>query len=109
MTSYYNTNEETGDTLDQSVIQSKYQESVILALFNDVQVGMTPCEVHSILTNGWPITSIRRAMTNLTSRGELLKTRTMRKGIYGKMVHVWAIPPSHVPEMDLLNQQMPLI
>ena len=37
----------------------------------------------------WPITSIRRAMSNLTSSNVLIKTDTQVKGDYGKLNYKW--------------------
>ena len=39
----------------------------------------------------WPITSIRRAITDLTNAGKLTKTDTMKLGRYGKHVHTWKL------------------
>jgi predicted transcriptional regulator len=36
-----------------------------------------------------PLTSIRRAMTNLCKRGLLVKTDATRVGIYGKQEHIY--------------------
>jgi Fe2+ or Zn2+ uptake regulation protein len=36
-----------------------------------------------------PITSIRRALTNLAEAGTVVKMDETRKGIYGKQEHLW--------------------
>lgn len=43
----------------------------------------------------WPITSIRRAITNLTNDGELVKHDRMRMGDYGKDNHTWSLGRHH--------------
>jgi len=40
---------------------------------------------------GIPITSVRRAMTSLTKRGDLLKSGAMIIGPYGKPEHLWTV------------------
>ena len=87
---YYNTNDESGDTLKRSRAQSSKQGRAILAFFQERDGEFTPFEVRDIL--GWeaiPITSIRRAITVLTKAGHLKKTATMRIGLYGKLNHCW--------------------
>lgn len=38
-----------------------------------------------------PITSIRRAMTNLTEKGYIFKTNHQRTSLYGKPEYIWEI------------------
>lgn len=91
---YYNTNKESGNTLAASQAQAGRQEDRILAVFAGLAPGqrLTPFEVKDILRVKWPITSIRRAITNLTSDGELVKHDRMRMGDYGKDNHTWGTP-----------------
>jgi len=48
--------------------------------------------VYKALGQEWPITSIRRAITNLTDDEKIVKTQKTTKGIYGKKEHLWALP-----------------
>ena len=48
--------------------------------------------VYKAVNEKWPITSIRRAMTNLTDDGMIVKTQKTVKGVYGKSEHLWALP-----------------
>ena len=86
--SYYNTNSETGDTLTTSRTRVNVQEREIISVFNG-RPGrkMTPFDVQDDVGHHVPITSIRRAITNLTSRGLLTKSDAMKLGRYGKMNH----------------------
>ena len=47
--------------------------------------------VHKAFNNVWPLTSVRRAITNLSSDGELVKTNDKVTGIYGKPEHLWRL------------------
>ena len=89
---YYNTNDETGDTLTTSRRNVTTQETNILTIFRGRPCrAMTPFDVQDDLGHEVPITSIRRAITNLTIRGLLLKTDTMKNGRFGKMNHCWML------------------
>lgn len=91
--SFYNTNSETGSELKSSINKSKHQEEIILAFFKKhPDKEFTPFEVQEAVgLDGVPITSIRRAITNLTDDGRLEKTDTQRKGVYGKKNFCWRL------------------
>ena len=89
---YYNTNDETGTTLQQSRGNAKTQEGIILEFFtNNPNLQLSPFEISDTLELNAPITSIRRAMTNLTLEGKLKKTDVKVIGPYGKNVHTWRL------------------
>lgn len=69
----------------------KQQDKVITIFEVSMMLGLTPTEVFKALGEQYPITSIRRAITNLTEAGKLRKTVKMRKGMYGKMNYVWEL------------------
>lgn len=53
---------------------------------------MTPfyvLDLYSKLYHPVPITSIRRAMSNLTEQNKLIKTRNMKKEFFGKKNFLW--------------------
>ncbi len=89
---YHNTNNETGAVLERSTAKAERQEDVILNLFK--RGGeYTPDEVWRQLYLGThtPLTSVRRAITNLTGLGLLEKTDRQRPGLYGKNVYIWRV------------------
>jgi hypothetical protein len=97
---YFNTNEESGEELAKSNEKAAQQEWAVTALFNAcAPEGRTPCEAHTELGGDTYAlqTSIRRAITNLSTAGVLEKTGELRRGKHGKQVHVWrlrALEPS---------------
>lgn len=94
MKTFYNTTHEHGDTLTASRTQAARQDDQILSLFiSNPQALFAPHEVQRELNVSWPLTSIRRSMTNLTDRGCLEKTGQMRAGTFGKQVHTWRLVP----------------
>ena len=89
--SYYNTNKESGDELNKSRKQTEKQEDIILKFFQDRpkrEMGPSSILIEVGLKNV-PITSIRRAITNLTTAGFLVKTENTVIGAYGKAEHLW--------------------
>ena len=68
------------------------QEEQILAFFKDHKEPLfSPSMVYNAFHKAWPITSVRRAMTNLTTAGELVKTSSTVTGMYGKPEHLWSL------------------
>lgn len=94
MSSYHNTTAIEDPQL--SLFQEKVnkQERLILTHMRlSTLEEHTPEQVHLALLfelKGAPITSVRRALSNLTKKGYLVKSDTAHaKGNYGKPVHTW--------------------
>ena len=95
--SYFNTTNESGTTLKNNVARAKNQEEEIFNIFvYNQQIlkinasGFTPSVLYDALET-YPITSIRRALTNLTKQGKLIKTNEKRIGMYGRSEYVWKL------------------
>ena len=89
---YYNTNKETGEELNASRQRSKSQTELIYDYFiNNPLDELTPIEIKAKIRMRAPITSIRRAITDLTSQGKLVKTDNLKAGNYGKRCHCWRL------------------
>lgn len=68
------------------------QEAAVFKLFVTNPCSLfTPFEVHRRTGLRCPITSVRRAITDLTTAGYLKKTGTMKPGEYGKPNHTWKL------------------
>lgn len=91
MKSYHNTNNERGKQLAESEAKAQTQDESVLAIFKK-GIGYTASEVWDEYGN-WiaPLTSIRRAITNLMNAGIIEKTDEQRPGIYGKAEYVYKI------------------
>ena len=86
---FFNTIGETGETLKESKANANKQETRILELMVE---PCTPLEVHRLYCLKYPevpIWSIRRAISNLTSKGRLEKTEQKKTEKYGKSNFVW--------------------
>ena len=92
--SFYNTINLAGKELDDAQRAALTQEQIILRWFVrqgvDYQCG--PSKVHDIVFDKeTPLTSVRRAMTSLTRRGDLVKSNALIMGTYGKPEHLWNV------------------
>ena len=94
---YHNTTESTGTELRTYQDKAKAQDERILAfLKEDPTRPITPSAALNWIFKGEvPITSVRRALTNLTDRGELVKTNVQVKGPYGRPEFVWRLPDKY--------------
>lgn len=92
-TSYHNTVPLTGNELLQAEDTAKRQEDEVLQLFMRYK-RLTPWQTEARLNalgKKWPITSIRRAITNLTESGKLQKTGEKVVGPLGSKENAWEI------------------
>ncbi len=91
---FHNTIPLSGEDLLLSILKAENQESDIIKIF--VRGGsFTPPQIQLQLNRqhqkDFPLTSIRRAITNLTALGILEKTGDLSPGIYGKQNNVWKL------------------
>jgi len=89
---YYNTNNLTLDELKEAVTSAKSQNLRVLEIFKGLKLA-SPSTVYLIYNDFFegktPITSIRRAINTLTNKGDLEKTYTTRRGIFGRKEYLW--------------------
>lgn len=68
------------------------QSEKILALFKESpHCDFTPSEVYLKFGQQYPLTSIRRAISDLTKVGELVKTENKRKGLFNEVNYTWKL------------------
>jgi len=90
--SFHNSVDATGQNLIQFENRAKRQDEYILEFYKaNPERDFTADEVFESLFKGKnvPITSIRRAITNLTDKKDLYKSGKKRKGAYGMLCHAW--------------------
>jgi Fe2+ or Zn2+ uptake regulation protein len=101
--SYHNTNNETGTNLAKSQKVALSQEERIVDTFKRSGRKMTANDIHTMwcaedqALRRFPplLTSVRRALSNLTEAGVLVKLPGgMVNGPYGKKVHYYAMAQS---------------
>tara|TARA_Y100000310_G_C20324661_1_gene642383 strand:- start:264 stop:593 length:330 start_codon:yes stop_codon:yes gene_type:complete len=89
---YYNTINESRSENKVSTNKAKKQKDEIFAIFRHTLRPMTPAEIWESFgykNKNTPLTSIRRAITNLESEGLLEKTDIQKPGVYGKLNYCW--------------------
>ena len=89
---FYNTINENQRLQAVYHAQTVTQEQKIMKCFEQYDKPLSPSMVLSISGLNCPITSIRRAMTNLSDDGKLEKTKDFVMGSYGKKEHLWCLP-----------------
>ena len=89
--SYYNTTSEKGQELKNSHSMASTQEEKVYSFFLTYGQPLSPSMGLDKLNLNCPITSVRRAMTNLTLENKIIKTDDKVKGIYGKSEHLWRL------------------
>lgn len=91
---YHNTTNESGATLTDYTLKAEKQEDAVLELFQK-HAKLTPS--HALMKyklgtgKNPPLTSIRRAITDLTKEGKLVMTNESMKGSYGRNEYFWKI------------------
>jgi hypothetical protein len=92
MRSYYNTNKLSDVDFLEAIGRARSQQEKILIYFKSLPGRrLAPHQVKAALfPEKTPITSVRRAITNLERDGLLIKTDRMIEGDFGAPVHTWA-------------------
>lgn len=89
---FHNTNRLQGQELEQAKAKARTQQEIIYDIFKENPNKLfCPDDIHNMISSGQPITSTRRAITNLKNEGELIKTNIMRTGSYGKPTHCYQL------------------
>jgi len=100
---FYETIYQTDSALKESKKKTSKQEDLIFALFQKRNRPLSPSMVLSQSGLNCPITSIRRAMTDLCKAGRIVKTDRQIKGMYGKAEHLWELPLLEPKQVSLFD------
>tara|TARA_R100001443_G_scaffold6700_3_gene15734 strand:- start:6380 stop:6667 length:288 start_codon:yes stop_codon:yes gene_type:complete len=87
---YFNTTNQDIDYVNKRKAKNKTQESLVYDLFKN-HPTLTASEVLYKFPKQVPITSIRRAISNLQQEQKLVKTTDTKTGIYGAPEHYYTI------------------
>jgi len=94
MRSFFNTLGITGGRLKDADQKAESQEQKILKHFMfHIHSKFTPEQIKVKLypSEATPLTSIRRALTNLTNKGRLIKLDDFAPSSYGSKQHYWKL------------------
>ena len=100
---FYQTIDQTDSALKESHRKIRKQEDLIYSLFVKCNQPLSPSMVLSQSGLNCPITSIRRAMTDLCKAGRIVKTDRQVKGMYGKAEHLWELPLLEPKQVSLFD------
>jgi|TARA_Y100000385_G_scaffold251151_1_gene273707 hypothetical protein len=92
---FYNTTNQSGIELKSSMQNAKNQAQRIFKIMKHCNEPMTPFDVLMVYNSFFkpvPITSIRRAITDLTDGNKLIKTAQQKAGHYGVTNYCWIVP-----------------
>ena len=91
--SYYNTTKQKANNLKDWELKALSQESLIRKFMElNKDISFTPFEIQEAFLEEdviWPITSVRRALTNLTKDNVLIKTDELVPADYGRPNYKW--------------------
>ena len=91
---HYNTTRLTGQEYANALCAAEAQEDRVHVLFQHYG-ALTPSVALQAYLAAYsgipPLTSIRRAISDLTDQGKLEKTEVQAVGTYGKREHVWRL------------------
>lgn len=87
---YFNTTNQDIDYVNKRKAKNKTQEVLVYDLFKS-HPTLTASEVLYKFPKQVPITSIRRAISNLQQEEKLVKTTDTKTGIYGAPEHYYTI------------------
>jgi len=93
MKKYYNTTNEKGVELKKNISKANHQNMRVMELFQE-DMGSnrySPSQVMGLALPHAPITSVRRAMSDLTKAGYLTRTQDKIYGIYGRKEYIWKL------------------
>ena len=89
---YYNTTNETDPQLKENRQKAKTQKDIVLYLFkNNKDRRMSASMVHKLTGLNCPLTSIRRAISDLHAEGVIVKTDVKVSGVYGRAENTWKL------------------
>lgn len=91
--SYYQTTALTEAQATEYNQKAEAQEEKILRWFKSHPDSLkSPSQIwEELFPSNSPLTSVRRAITNLTRRGELIKTEEQVNGVFGRPEHLWRV------------------
>lgn len=89
---FHNTLGLTGRQLIAAARVAKGQEAAIMEIFRAAGRPLSPSEVHARMPGRALLTSVRRAISNLTNAGALVKLDRVQPGPFGQPEHLWQLP-----------------
>jgi hypothetical protein len=94
----------TSDHVVEYEVVAQTQEQLVLAFFQShPDQSFSPEQIRESVLPSAPLTSARRAITNLTTSGELVRTEGITVGNYGRPVGMWRLAKRTVRQLGLFE------
>ena len=87
---YFNTTSQSSQYVKKRVAKNKTQEEIVLGIFEEHK-KLSASQVLSLYPKNIPLTSIRRAISNLKFGDKLEKLAETRNGIYNAPEHLFRL------------------
>jgi predicted ArsR family transcriptional regulator len=90
---HYNTTKEKGRSLRHYRAKAETQDEQILEYFrrHPSRLASPSQLLESVFANRIPVTSVRRALSTLTTSSKLIKTDRKVTGLYGRPEYLWRL------------------
>ena len=88
--SYFNTTSQSSEYVKEKASKNKTQEEIVLGIFKEHK-NLSASQVFSMYPKIVPLTSIRRAISNLTFVDKLKKLTETRIGMYDAPEHLYSL------------------
>lgn len=89
---FHNSTGLTGRQLLAAARVARGQDAAVLEVYRTAGRALSPSEVHARMPGRVLLTSVRRAISNLTNAGALVKLDATQPGPYGQPEHLWQLP-----------------
>ena len=104
---FYNTIGLTGEALKKAVTNATKLDEAVLLIYTNTRKPYSPSQIFKLIEKAGrnqPLTSCRRSITNLTTKGHLVKQSQKVMGLYGEEEHVWQVSTLKYPSATNLTQ-----
>jgi hypothetical protein len=104
---YHNTNALTGEALKNAVASAKKCDEAVFVIFLNTRKRFTGGDIFQLTSRAglrYPITSIRRSMTNLMNDGQLIKTSEKKLSVLEGEEHFYIINHVKYPSQTDVKQ-----
>jgi|13_taG_2_1085334.scaffolds.fasta_scaffold278725_1 CDP-diacylglycerol pyrophosphatase len=97
---YFNTTGQNADYVSKRKSKNITQEDIVYDIFKS-NTKLTASQVLDMYPKNIPITSIRRAMSNLQYDNKIIKTTDTKLGIYGAPEHYYRLHTLNTKQTSL--------
>ena len=98
--SYFNTTNQDLAYVNERIDKNRSQEEIVYDIFKRYK-KLTASEAHELFPKNVPLTSVRRAISNLQYDNKLVRLEQTRTGIYGAAEHYYMVAKVEDRQYDM--------